>query len=76
MLVEVLTGFIPVHRLLHGSCGLLPHGHLPYAGSVMARMRISLIELSLIELLLWLVMRWVPAPEYMMSGMWALAFVR
>jgi hypothetical protein len=71
MLVEVLTGFIPVHRLLHGSCGLLPQGHLPYAGSVTARMRISLIEL-----LLWLVMRWVPAPEYMMSGMWALAFVR
>jgi hypothetical protein len=71
MLVEVLTGFIPVHRLLHGSCGLLPHGHLPYAGSVTACMRISLIEL-----LLWLVMRWVPAPEYMMSGMWALAFVR
>jgi hypothetical protein len=71
MLVEVLTGFIPVHRLLHGSCGLLPQEHLPYAGSVTARMRISLIEL-----LLWLVMRWVPAPEYMMSGMWALAFVR
>jgi hypothetical protein len=31
MFVEVLTAFIPVHRLLQGSCGLLPEGHLPYA---------------------------------------------
>jgi hypothetical protein len=32
--VEVLTAFVPVHRLLHGACGLLLEGHLPYAGSV------------------------------------------
>jgi hypothetical protein len=29
MLVEVLTAFVHVHRLLHGACGLLPKGHLP-----------------------------------------------
>jgi hypothetical protein len=44
MLVEVLTTFVPIHRLLHGACDLLPEGHLPYVGSVMACVRISLIE--------------------------------
>jgi hypothetical protein len=62
--VEVLTAFITVHRLLHGACELLPEGHLPYVGSVTVCMRISLIELLLRS-----VMRWVPAPEYMLSGM-------
>jgi hypothetical protein len=71
MLVEVLTAFIPIYRLLHGACALLPEGHLPYVGSVMACIRISLIEL-----LSRLIMRRVPAPEYMLSGMHALSFVR
>jgi hypothetical protein len=44
MLVEVLTAFILVHRLLHGACGLLPKGHLSCVGSVTTCMRISLIE--------------------------------
>jgi hypothetical protein len=71
MLLEVLTAFVPVHRLLHGACGLLPEGHLSYVGSFMA-----CVPISLIELLLWLVMRWVPASEYMLSSMQPLAFVR
>jgi hypothetical protein len=71
MLVEVLTAFVPVHRLLHGACGLLLEGHLPYVGSVMACIRISLIKL-----LSRLVMRRAPAPEYMLPGMQALSFVR
>jgi hypothetical protein len=62
MLVEVLTGFLPVHRLLHGACGLLLEGHLPYVGSVMA-----CIHIYRIELLSRSVMRRVPAPEYMLS---------
>jgi hypothetical protein len=57
MLMEVLTTSVPVHRILHGACGLLPDGHLPYVGSVTECMRISLIDL-----LLWSVMRRVPAP--------------
>jgi hypothetical protein len=44
MLVEVLTAVIPVHWRLQEACGLLPEGHLPYAESVTACMRISLIE--------------------------------
>jgi hypothetical protein len=47
MLVEVLTAFVPVHRLLHGACDILLEGHLPYVGSVTTCMRISLIELLL-----------------------------
>jgi hypothetical protein len=39
MLVEVLTAFIPI------ACGLLPEGHLPYEGSVIGCMCISLVEL-------------------------------
>jgi hypothetical protein len=70
MLVEVLNAFVAVHRLLHEACDLLREGHLPYAGSVMACIRISLIEL-----LSRLVMRRVPAPEYMLLGMRAIAFV-
>jgi hypothetical protein len=69
--VEVLIAFVSVHRLLHGSCDILPEGHLPYAGSVMACMRISLIEL-----VLWSALRWVHAPVYMLWSMRALAFVR
>jgi hypothetical protein len=69
--VEVLTAFIPVHKLLHVACGLLSKGHLPYVGSVMVCMCISLIELLLRS-----VTRWVPAPKYMLSGMRVLAFVR
>jgi hypothetical protein len=45
MLVEVLTAFVPFHRLLHGACGLLPERHLSYVGSITACIRISLIEL-------------------------------
>jgi hypothetical protein len=71
MLVDVLTVFVHVHRLLHGACGLLLEGHLPYVGSVMACMRVSLIRLLLRS-----VMRWAPAPKYKLSGMWAIAFVR
>jgi hypothetical protein len=71
MLVEVLTAFVLVHRLLHGSCDLLSDGHLPYAGSVTVCMRISLIELLLRP-----VMGQVPAPKYVLSGRWALVFVR
>jgi hypothetical protein len=48
MVVEVLTAFILVHRLLHGACGLLPEGHLPYVGSVTACMSISLIEFIIV----------------------------
>jgi hypothetical protein len=44
MHVEVLTAFVPVHRFLHGACGLLPKGHLPYVRSVTACMCISRIE--------------------------------
>jgi hypothetical protein len=44
MLMEVLTAFVPIHRLLHGVCGLLPERHLPYVGSVMTCMLISLID--------------------------------
>jgi hypothetical protein len=44
MSVEVLTAFVPVHRFLHGACGLLPEGHLPYVRSITACMRISQIE--------------------------------
>jgi hypothetical protein len=71
MLVEVLTAFVPVLRLLHGAYGLLPEGHLPYAGSFMTYIRISLIELLSRS-----VMRRVSAPEYMLSGIRALVFVR
>jgi hypothetical protein len=28
MLVEVLTASVPVHKLLHGACGLLLEGHV------------------------------------------------
>jgi hypothetical protein len=71
MLMEILTTFVLVHRLLHEACGLLLEGHLPYAGSVTV-----CIHISLIELLSRSVMRQVPALEYMLSGMHALLFVR
>jgi hypothetical protein len=71
MLVEVLTTFVHIHKLLHGVCGLLLEGHLPYKGSVVA-----CIHISLIELLSRSVMRRVLAPEHMLLGMRALSFVR
>jgi hypothetical protein len=72
MLVEVLTAFIPINRLLHGACCLLLEGHLPYVGSVTTCMRISLIEFIILvgdEM--------GPCSRvYMLSGMHTLAFVR
>jgi uncharacterized protein YjeT (DUF2065 family) len=70
-LVEILTAFKPVHKLLHRACDLLPEGHLAYAGSV-----IACIGIYLIELLSHSMMRRVYALEYMLSGMRALSFVR
>jgi hypothetical protein len=71
MLVEVLTAFVSVYRLLHGPCGLLPEGHLPYVGSATACMCISLIEFIIKAS-----DETGPYSEYMLSGMHTLAFVR
>jgi hypothetical protein len=71
MLVEILTAFIPIHRLLYGARGLLPEGYLPYVGSATACMCISMIEF-----IITVGDEMVPAPEYMLSGMRALAFIR
>jgi hypothetical protein len=66
ILMEVLTTFIPVHRLLHGACGLLPEGIY----------HVACMHISLIEFIIAVGDEQFPIPEYMPSGMRALAFIK